>query len=147
MLNQISCPIEKEVFMRSVIGWGIVGLVAAILATGSVQSAIPDVGVPVETTDAKGRVVSRTISDSDKSGHRTLNVYFLEGDKPAMTTSEDFDASGHTTKRTVERFDRAGRVLERRDVAIDRAGHESGTLTTFVYDQEGPPRQTTTPIP
>jgi hypothetical protein len=132
--------------MRKMVGLGAVAALATVLLVGLLH-AQASARQPVETLDTKGRVVSRIFFNSDGSGHKTLNRYSVEGDKPVVAIEEDFDRDGHTTRRTTELFDSSNRLIERRDVAIDGTGHESGTLTTFTYDAAGRQTESTTPIP
>ena len=130
--------------MRRLLCFSSVAFVAAFL---SLESLHAQASRPVETFDAKGRVVSRMILNPDKSSQRTTYVYSTEGMTPIQTKTEEVDPNGQLTKRTVEQFDPTGQVTERRETRIDATGHESGASTKFTYDAEGVKHRKVTQLP
>jgi len=123
-----------------------VAIMATLSSLDSLYAQTPSPR-PLETLDAKGRVVSRTIVNADGSSRQTAIEYWAQGANPKQTIDVEIDARGRLSSRTAQQFDPTGRVMERSETRVDGAGHESGTLTTFTYDESGAQRRTVKALP
>lgn len=128
--------------MRKIVG-SLLGIGLAVCASqvGAGPAAGPEV-----TKDAKGRVISRTTTNPDMSGHRTVFQYGAESDQPVVVLDHDFDQAGRTTKRVEQKFDGQGRLLEKLDVSKGTAGKDLGTRTQYHYDDSGRRTEEIVPI-
>jgi hypothetical protein len=119
--------------MRKIVG----SLLGLGLALGAGKAGAGPAAGPAVTKDAKGRVISRTTTNPDMSGHRTVFQYGPESDQPVVVLDHDFDQAGRTTKRVEQKFDGQGRLLEKLDVSKGTAGKDMGIRTQYHYDDAG----------